>query len=110
MKSAITLEQLQVEWPKLLQQEEEKFNECCALDRETSETNKEKEQAVREWWCLVNAILWMFVRTRAQYDHELQPFPAFTLTIGKHCRRSIKRYRSKLRRRRAKKRTTAVSE
>ena len=59
--------------------EEDAFQRCCRLDASNQEASDEKKRAVREWWSLVNGVLWMFVRTRAQHDCELTPFPAYTL-------------------------------
>lgn len=72
----IELAQLQLEWSKLLEQEEKAFTRSCDLDNTTSDKSDKKSEAVREWWSIANAVLWMFTRTRAQLDHELQPFPA----------------------------------
>ncbi len=79
MTEPFSLERLKSEWPKLLELEEAAFQRNCELDSHGEHVSQEKKDAVREWWRLVNGILWMFVRTRAQHNHELQPFPAYTL-------------------------------
>lgn len=73
------LSELKVEWVDLLGAEEKAFQFCCELDREQPTRTREKSEAVRHWWVIANAVIWMFTRTRAQYDHELQPFPMFVL-------------------------------
>jgi len=78
MTDPTNLENLKQDWPKLLEKEELAFDYCVGLDKENPNRNPEKSEAVREWWCAANAVLWMFTRTRAQFNHELQPFPAFT--------------------------------
>lgn len=72
-------ERLTANWTALLDYEEECFLRSAELDRQTSLKTREKSEAVREWWGVTNAILWMFVRTRAQFNHDLKPFPAYTL-------------------------------
>jgi hypothetical protein len=64
-------------WSDLLEAEQSAFQKYCELDRENPEKTAEKTEAVRYWWNIANAILWMFTRTRAQFDHELQPFPMY---------------------------------
>lgn len=71
------IDRLESTWSELMEQEEAAFQRCRELDRENPERNKEKSKAVRHWWSIANAALWIFNRTRAQYNHELQPFPAF---------------------------------
>lgn len=66
------------EWPKLLDREESTFLMCVKLDGQNRERTPKKSTAVREWWTIANAVIWMFVRTRAQHNHELEPFPAYT--------------------------------
>ncbi len=73
------LVEIRATWSALLEAEETAFQKCCDLDHENHEKTKQKSEAVRHWWGLANEILWMFTRTRMQYNHELQPFPAFTL-------------------------------
>lgn len=73
------LTDLQAKWSDLLQQEEIAFQRCCELDRQNHDRSSEKSEAVRHWWNVVNAVLWMFNRTRAQHDHELKPFPMYVL-------------------------------
>lgn len=68
---------LQSAWEIMHSQEEDAFQECLKLDRLSSEKTKEKSMAVRHWWWLASNMLLFFTRTRAQLDHELQPFPAF---------------------------------
>ncbi|MEW9922088.1 hypothetical protein AB2B41_20980 [Marimonas sp. MJW-29] len=72
-----TIQILCEEWTELLDQEEAAFQEICRLDAEGPEKSKAKSEAVRHWWMAVNAVLWMFTRTRLQYDYELQPFPQY---------------------------------
>jgi hypothetical protein len=73
------LAELKEMWADLIEAEEAAFQRCCELDRENSDKTAEKAEAVRYWWNMINSVLWMFNRTRAQYDHELQPFPMFVL-------------------------------
>ena len=68
---------LQMLWSELMEQEEGAFQRCCELDRDVPDKNPVKSKAVRHWWSIANAALWMFTRTRAQHNHELQPFPSF---------------------------------
>ncbi len=72
-------QQLEANWSALLEYEEKCFLRCVELDRETPDKTDDKAAAVREWWGVTNAILRMFVNTRAQFNHELKPFPAYTL-------------------------------
>jgi hypothetical protein len=71
--------QLEAQWSALLEYEENCFLRCAELDRENPEKTGKKAEAVRERWGVTNAIVMLFVQTRAQFDHELQPFPAYTL-------------------------------
>ena len=66
-------------WESLLEEEDELFSRAADLDRVTGEKTNEKSEIVRQWWGVVNAILWMIVRTKAQHDLDLTPLPAFTL-------------------------------
>ncbi len=72
------LDEIKKDWQSLLEEEEAAFMRCVELDNQDHDRNAEKSKAVRHWWSLTNAILWMFTRTRAQFDHELQPFPMCT--------------------------------
>lgn len=73
------LAELQLRWASLLEEEERLFQHCCTLDRESPERTDEKSSAVREWWRAANAIIWLHVKTRAQHNHELLPYPMFVL-------------------------------
>lgn len=73
-----SLAEIEANWVALLDREEIAFRRCVELDRQNFDRTPEQAEAVRKWWSIANAIIWMFVRTRAQHDHELQPFPAFT--------------------------------
>ncbi len=79
-KRAERISELAATWQELLDMEESAFRECCKLDSENADKSPEKVEAVRVWWSIVNSVLHMFVRTRAQYDFELKPFPAFPLS------------------------------
>jgi len=72
-------EHLKADWADLLEYEEKCFSQCADLDLKNPDKTKEKSEAVREWWGVTNAIIWMFVHTRAQSNYELKPFPAYTL-------------------------------
>jgi hypothetical protein len=69
-----------VEWDEFLSESERLFRHCCELDRANPENSAEKSQAVREWWALTSDILWRYVRTKAQRDVYLEPFPLEVLT------------------------------
>ncbi len=64
------------EWLKLLEREEAAFQHLCSFydDKQYVKTH-EKSKATKEWWLLVNAILWMQIRTKAQLNHDLYPAP-----------------------------------
>lgn len=69
------LAELSQKWQTLLGDEKAAFMRCVELDNENHDRNIEKSEAVRRWWKIVSSVLWMFKSTRAEYDHELQPFP-----------------------------------
>lgn len=69
----------QSEWRSLLEEEERLFTRACELDREHRDKNKAKSEAVREWWSAANAILWKYVRTKAQRHIYLEPMPVNTM-------------------------------
>lgn len=73
------IEQLELRWQKLIEEEDAAFQYCRELHRNDEGKNKEKSDAVRRWWQIVNAMLSMFTRTRGQYDFELAPFPGILL-------------------------------
>ena len=63
------------EWPKLLDREEVAFQYLCSINDEKYAKTHKKSKATKEWWLLVNAILWMQIRTKAQLNHDLHPPP-----------------------------------
>lgn len=73
------LAELESKWIDLLETEEAAFQRCCELDRESPDRTPQKSDAVRHWWNVVNSALWMFNRTRMQFDYELKPFPMYVL-------------------------------
>lgn len=71
--------ELQRKWEQLLKDEERLFEEACELYRHNNERTPQKSEKVREWWLVVNSVLWMFTRTKAQNGYNLSPDPLFTL-------------------------------
>lgn len=79
MTESKRINELQLHWTDLLQQIEAQFDICTKLDVASAVKPNEKAEATRKWWAIANSALWMFVRTRAQYDYELTPFPYLLL-------------------------------
>lgn len=70
------LDALQVSWVKLIEQEEAFFGHVVDLDTHNEKT-EEKSAALRKWWSAVSELVWIFVKTRAEQNYELQPPPLF---------------------------------
>jgi hypothetical protein len=67
-------------WEDLVAAEEAAFQELCKLDVTTKAASKEKREAVRQWWQIINALVWRYVRTTAQNGTPPDgTFPAFAL-------------------------------
>lgn len=81
MSEPSRIAELQARWRMLLAEEETAFELACTLDREDDRPTPAKAEAVRTWWSIVNSILWLQIRTKAQFGHELEP-PA-VITLGR---------------------------
>jgi hypothetical protein len=88
------IQEISASWQGLLGEEERLYQRCCELgcepgrelERTEAERTPEKSAAVREWWSAANAVIWMHLRTRAQHNHELLPYPGDTLgTLANIC-------------------------
>ncbi|WP_103761364.1 hypothetical protein [Roseovarius confluentis] len=64
----------------LLDLEKQQFKFCRELDRSNAEKTSVKSQAVREWWCIANAILWTYQRDNAHEGDRLDPMPMAVLS------------------------------
>lgn len=62
-------------WEELLAETNGQLVAFADLVEAPSSTPGERAAAAREWWLMVNAVLWKFVRTHAQEGILLEPFP-----------------------------------
>lgn len=80
MNEAMAHAQETRDWDDLLASEEAAFQAAVHRDNDRDTPPEAKAEAVRDWWLCVNAVLWRYVRTKAQTGTEPSGgFPAVTL-------------------------------